>query len=392
MATEESSIEENVEQATVHKIMKEWPVYTMSETASVEERRAMVVKAMDNLENIQWTPDRRFTYRKTGSGDKYNFEFIPSKVYSGIPYTNGDAGIFQWVSAMNMEKGILDKADFENINFTQGATCSTTVCWACMPVSNSVKAPWLTYYLVPKNGFVPVGNMKYPEGLESYKDYPTDRIVEDNGTEGMLEAYAACLPADALVSTGSPKTDNHTVMVIEAPTVVRKEDGTIDAEKSTITIRDQRFVERAEQVDGHTVYYHGRDKAELTFKYILNLNFIPVMLLDFRDNNPYVKAEAKLSAACETLAELADATVQSNYCVCILYGRVISKNGAVLYEEKKTTVGREIRIGEAFDYPVKNVLTETLTDFAKKTADARVQIEAVLATGERFNLAEVSVK
>lgn len=379
-------------QAEVKTLTTEWPNYKMAENATVEERRAMAVQAMSDLVNIQWTPNKNFSYKKSGSGSNYDFEFDVRGVYAGIPYTNGDAGIFQWVSAMDMSNGIFWDANFTNINGTQGATCSTTVCWALMTVSSKVKAPWLTYYVVPKNGFVPVGDYKFPENLESYNDVPTDEIVKDNGPEAILEAYAKCLPADAVVSTGSPNTDNHTMMVIEAPKVVRNEDGTIDAEKSTIAIRDQRFVSRKETVNGSTVYYRGRDRADLTFKEILDLNYIPIMAMDFAENTPYEKAEASLVKGATTLDELAKDQVKCNYCVCVAYGRVLDKKGKVIDEVKKTTVGDDIRNGGAFNYKLSSVLPKKLTDKAKATKGSKVQVEVVLATGERFIVSEVEGK
>ena len=131
--------------------------------------------------------------------------------------------------------------------------------------------------MVIQNGYYPLGEITYKESLTNFAFLPTDKIIEENGVDKVLEAYTLVQPADILVST----PDNHGMMAIERANVVKNEDGSIDLAKSFIMIQDQRggqgqgFYEQ--QIDGELIQFSGRTSFKFTFEKLLEKGYIPVV-------------------------------------------------------------------------------------------------------------------
>ena len=389
-ATEETKYTPDAHQATVNNPTK-WPCYALEEGAGVDEMRAAAVQAMRDELTVKWTPVQHFSYAKTGAGDKYDYQFDPTSVYAGILYASGGAGMLQWLSCIDPETGILYDANFTNMVSTQGSSCSAAVCWGLTASCNSIQKILSTYYLLPENGFYPLGDVKFPE-IKSFKEHDTLEIIKDNGETAVYEGYALALPGDPLVSSGSDATAGHAMMVIKPANVVRNADGSLDVEKSTLTVQDQRFKDQPVQEDGQTIMYRGRLEAEISFKELLKEAYIAETTAEFMGNAPYVKAEASLNKEVKTVKDLQGSKIKSNYMVAVAYCTVSDESGKKLIEGKKMTIAEEINSGTACILPMSLVLQNS--DVKKKLEDGKTyhfNVEAVVSTGERITLLDADL-
>jgi hypothetical protein len=249
--------------------------------------------------------------------------------------------------------------------------------------------------MTPANHYIAVGGYSVPSSVEDYRNYSTARICEENGKQVMLEAYAQMKPADALTST--PK--GHALMVGALPKVVRNADGTIDPEKSTVTILDQgggsgdHF--REKEVDGETLMYCGRTDAVFTFETLFTSSYIPVTIGEFVGTEPYEKASAVLTGKVDSMKSLYAEKLDTNYILCNLELKLVRANGeetrvALLqYNKAKSGLGTA---KEGFRYALSD-FRELDPEGALKTLGAvagdRLVLTAQLATGDVFELATI---
>ena len=131
------------------------------------------------------------------------------------------------------------------------------------------------------------------EGPANPTAYDTVNVIEDwnaqNGSDGMYKCYAMMKPADLLVSGG------HTMMV-KSVSVKTKEDGTIDPEKSIVTVQEQTEGWAAnERLHGKSLYYQGERGKNYSFKKLQSQVYIPFTFAEFLDPaDPQDKAHLDL--------------------------------------------------------------------------------------------------
>ena len=108
-------------------------------------------------------------------------------------------------------------------------------------------------------------------------------------------------------------------MAIEDATVVRKADGSIDAQESYIIIQDQAAgVSTTSEFnvfeeDGIKVHYTGRLNVKWTFLKLFQSNYIPVTTKEFAGVEPYAKPEVKSSKEITDLENLYTTEITSVY-------------------------------------------------------------------------------
>lgn len=369
-----------------------YPDYTFEETPDTAQLRETAVQAMRDILSIQWCTEKEITYRKTGPVSKKQFRHEPRKTYAGLLYSQANTGIFQFMEYYNTETGCLEyPGTSDELKLELGSSCADALLWAWSTVSNSFTGGYYPVMMVPKNGYVIVGDYTYNTKVTSYNEMPSYSIIENNEKAVILDSYTKVLPADALVST----SDNHAMMVIEAPTVVYLPDGSIDTANSYVMIQDQRaggetFYEH--KIDGRTVYFSGRLSAKFTFDELYKQDYIPVTIAEFTGEKSYDKAAVTVQGdSCNTLQDVLNATVESNYPLAVINIAVTDTEGNVTIIDKVCISGYAVT-GVPRTYALGS--NKALKEFIDSQADhtgSKFQVEVVTATGERFTPIEFTL-
>ena len=357
----------------------EYPDYTFESEPTPDELRQMAVKAMRDILSIQWHTEKEIRYRKNGPVSKKEFVHAPGNIYAGLLYSSASTGIFQFYEYYNTKTGCLDyPGTADELKLELGNSCADALLWSWSTVCNSIEGGFYPVLMVPSNGYRIVGDYTYRQTIQSYNEMPSYAIVENNGTDVILDAYTKMLPADALLST----PDNHAMMVIEAPVVVYNSDGTIDPENSYVMIQDQRAggsTFYTEEVDGHTLNFSGRTSAKITFAKLLEDDYIPVTTAEFLGEKPYEKATVTASKECAAMADLYDLKVEANYPLAVVNILEVNKG-------KETVLKRQM-FGASNMHGVPRTFSMSEfkdLDTLSPAAGSTIKVEVVVSTGERF--------
>ena len=366
----------------------EYPDYTFASAPDTMQLRQTAVLAMRNILTFQWSPGSDISYYNTAGRDK-QFNYLPRTTYGGMLYSGAGSGLFQFLEFYDFETGLLNyPGDTYDLKTDLGSGCADALLWSWNTVCNSFSGGHYPTFMVYQNGYYPVGDYTYTQTLSSYHILPTRVIIDQNGTDVILDSYSKMLPADALVSS----TDDHAMMVIEAPVVQYLPDGSIDTENSYVYIQDQRggntsttFYEVKE--NGHTVHYNGRERAQFTFAKLLEKHYIPVTTAEFLGLKEYEKAQVTIDKTCTNLSELAAATVSSNYPLAVVNVIGVDADG------KEVVIEREL-FSAAGTYGASRSYSLDKFDVLKNLPDSTytgIKIEVVVSTGERFIPIEVKL-
>lgn len=363
----------------------QYPDYTFETTPNSMDLRLTAVKAMKDILSIQWCTDHVITYKKNGPVSGKQFLHEPGYTYAGVLYSSASSGLFQFLEYYDRETGLLTyTGSADELKLDLGSSCADTLLWAWSTVCNSVKGGFYPVMMVPANGFIPVGNYTIKEGISSFNEMPSYAIIDSVPKEVMLDAYAQCLPADAIIS--NPK--NHAMMVIEPAIVVKNADGSINPDESYLMIQDQRggngavFYEVEE--NGHTLNFSGRTSAKVTFAKLYEDDYIPLTAAEFIGEKPYDKATVSATEGVDSIDKLAKAQVESNYPLAVINLIVTNKSG------KQTIVDRLLFNGSSADGVPKKCYLSTvygITDLPGSSHDVTgntITVEVVVSTGERF--------
>lgn len=359
----------------------QYPNYTFESDPSTMELRMMAVQAMKDILCIQWCTEKEIQYRKNGPVNNKLFVHEPGKTYAGLPYSTANTGIFQFFEYYNSKTGCLEyEGTADELKLELGSSCADALLWGWSAVCTSIKGGFYPVLMVPSNGYLVVGNYTYRQTIQSYNEMPSYAIIDNNPKEVIMEAYAKTLPADALVTT----SDNHAMMVIEAPVVVYLEDGSIDSANSYLMIQDQRAggsTAFEEVVNGETIAYSGRISAKYTFDTLYKEDFIPVTAAEFTGDKAYEKATVSVSnPGCDSISSLAEVTVETNYPLAVI--NVISVNAA-----GKETILEKVMFGGSSMHGIPRSYKLSEMDKPESlspAAGSTVKLEVVVSTGERF--------
>lgn len=365
-----------------------YPSYTFSQTPDVNDLRETAVRAMRDLLTIQWTPAQDISYFNTAGRDK-QFDYIAGTAYGGLLYSGAGSGLFQFLEYYNPETGLLMyPGTGDELRKAIGSGCADSLLWSWGTVANSFSSGYYPSVMVQQNGYLPVGNYTYDPNLKSFYYLPTEEIIKKNGEAVMLDAYTKVLPADALVSSSA----DHAMMVIENPTV-KYTDGAIDIEKSYVIIQDQRggrtSKEFYEVKDGNTtVYFNSGTALKMTFKTLLEKNYIPVTLAEFTGEKAYEKAVVTTQGkTCKALKDLQNVMIESNYPIAFISAKLVDSKGNTSELDKILFHGANGE-GPAKTYNFSQ--WETLHTMNTE-GYSKLRIEVVVSTGERFTVADIYV-
>lgn len=364
-----------------------YPDYTVSENPTTDELRQTAVRAMRDLLSIQWTPASGISYYNTAGRDK-QFDYVSGTPYGGLLYTGAGSGLFQFLEYYDTETGVLTyPGTGDELRKAIGSGCADSLLWSWGAVANSFSCGYYPSVMVQQNGFLPVGNYTYDENLKSFYLQPTHDIIEANGADVMLDAYAQVQPADALISSSV----DHAMMAIEKPVVVYNVDGTINTKKSYITIQDQRGGKTAKEfyevMDGETIiHFNSQTAMRMDFKTLLEKNYIPVTIAEFTGEKSYEKAVVTTQGKkCTAFKDLQNVMLESNYPIAFISAVLVDKNG------NESELDKILFHGANGDGPPKTYNLsqwETLHTLETKNF-ASIKIEVVVSTGERFTPIDV---
>ena len=391
---EETEVEEtkyvpNAHQAVIQNPVKERPVYTLKEGATIEEMRQTALRAFKDNLTYAWTPVTTFTYEKEGSVAR-EYVFSPNIAYAGVPYSQGCNSMLAILDYYDFDNGVVYGCDFSDTNKWYGASCSASASWGICAVCTSVPSAYSTHNFVMVNGWLPLGEVTYDANLKSFKDYTTKQIVIDNGEQKVLEAYALMDVADMVISSGSDETDVHGMMISAKPNVVRNEDNTINARESTVLICDQRASETAVVINGQQLSMRGRVDAEVTFEELYKKFYLALTTKEFLGQKPYEVPYVKLDREVADLATMAKAKVLSNHRLVSLKLNVTNEKDKVVYKVIDTLESQTTDDAVVGGYAVTTVVKPTLI---KKNLEGGQTYKAVMtaidATGVEYTLASV---
>lgn len=370
----------------------QYPDYTFDHEPTTDELRQMAVKAMRDMLTIEWCTPHFLMYNKVGAASGKTYTHAPGVTYAGLPYTNGDSAIWNWYEYYNTETGVLEfPGDGYALNDTLGNTCTGSIMWGWATVCDSLDGNYNNFEMTKLHGCIPLGAIWYPDFIDTFADYSTALVIDDNGEDVILEAYALCLPADGLASY----PQDHGMMVIEPAHVVRNEDGSINADESYLIIQDQRGgagdAAYTQEVNGEKHYFSGRVYAKFTFQQLLDQDYIPCSTAEFLGLKPYTPREVTVTTTDGT-GEVKDfngfvtATLNCSYPMCILRTVLVDAEGnetqvAVKYLDKK-----DVRKGTARKYPMSNysdVLdSRMLEQYLESGKTYTLQLEVTVSSGE----------
>lgn len=340
--------------SAVNAPMKNFPDYTLPADATTDEIRAMAIKAMKDGLSLKWTPYKTMTYEKSLNKNMKDFKNVPGTVYAGMPYTDGATGVLTFLQYYDFETGVMSGYDETQVNDLLGNSCANAVAWgwhAVVPHS-FIGA---TYTFVVDRGALRVGPYTYDDSIKSLRDYSTKKICDDNGDDVMLRSYAECLPADCVVSVGSPNAGDHAMMVIE-PAHVEYTDGKIDPKNSYLVIQDQRGGNYEFTEDGQTVHYSGRTRAEISFESLLHDHYIPHTHPVFTGAQPYTPSSVTLDSEEDlTLQTLNEKTVVSPYKIIALTVTLTDQDGKTAYTTRRVLNSSYFTKETCYNYPGTNL-------------------------------------
>lgn len=318
---------------------------------SGEELRKICTDFMRLQLTFEWTPSKSLSY--FFETRNYSMDFPEGRVYGGLPYKtfDGNGNLYIVMDFYDPETGILDPGIISSTNIFSiiGNDCATGPYWAWARVINSITNyedfktgnGFTNIGLTPENNLIPVGNYKSISSGTWDDGNGTKAICEENGVQTMYESYAQMQEADGLIrlypkAEGSIQSHNHLMMVSSKATVVRNEDGTINGDRSFVTIMDQESKMTRVMTDTGMVHYEGGIDTKYTFAEIYRDRYIPFTFKEFLKTDPVEEAEIHLEVDGDAsdFNTLQKGTLRSNYGISHLRIKFFNADGKELYSSR----------------------------------------------------------
>ncbi len=385
------AITETVTRADIRAI----PVATADMTE--DELRDICVRYMTLMQSVVWTPDASLSYfcDTAASSDRDgNINLPAGNRYGGMPYSKAAQDLDGFLDYLD-ERGVLAVSQYKsNAGSVVGNHCSTSCFWAWGRVSASLH-PTGNRRILPAQGFSLIAPCTLKEELSRMSaDRDTRWICDSNGEQTMYRAYANFKPASGMI-TWKDGTTGHMRMAVEAPTVVKNPDGSIDGNKSFVLVNEQvSTVENVKNSDG-AVRQIGKNRKQYTFLKLFTSGYVPFEIPELCGKAAVQKAEAVLEKNGDGLDALLAGKVTANYMISRLGVTFRTSDGATAYEAGAQGYGIDTSSAEArapFEMDVKKAVTSaSLTRKLKKGETYTVILEARLANGETLTLFEGSL-
>ncbi len=380
---EEPAVKTNVAKPFTMAELDALPI--MNPNMSVDELRQIVVDFMRYQNSIPWTPSKQFNYH---NGDKPNSWPVGS-VGGGMPYiTMASGSLYNFMHFYDERNGMLDVEAIEALKQPMSEVianqCSGSTIWAWNRVSNSLKADYTTF-MFEANGYIPLPlGMDYYDPSVSAFNFPTlidtSQTCIEYGEQKMYEGYAALQPADGMVRFLGAR-GGHVIMASCKAVVVKNADGTINGDKSYVTILDQTFSKHTTiQENGIKIDTLGSVDDKRSFKELFDAGCIPFTIPEFIGLDPVEKSEISTNHTKDTITynELSSVKITSNYAISYATFTVKNSKGKVLYSEHVYTCAQQLLEFKPFNGLVLD------TKLLRELADGKntMEITARIGTGE----------
>ena len=370
------------------------PDYTLPEGADPQLVRETAVRAMRDMLSVRWTPRVSLSYNKEGAVGEKDFHFYAGRLYAGLPYTEAGGSLVQFLQYYDFETGTLT-VEKNRVNDLVGNVCGGAVMWGWAAVSHTLHGLFQSGSMTYAQGVIPVGSWTYPADITTFHQYPTCKIVADNGEDVMMESYALLRMADGLTSSGEGSLGAHTVMAAEDAVVVRK-NGKVDPEESYVIIQDQRGGGSDDgypvEEDGLTVRYSGRTSAKMTFRFLFDNHFVPLTLKEFTGEEPYQPPQVTFAGETGSVDGILAGTIESNLALCTVKATVTDEGGNEIGTRTINLTINDTRSGQAYAFPMKrfSYRGDKLWLYASLTAGQRYRltVSAIPASGQPVTVLE----
>lgn len=331
----------------------------------LNDRRTMVEQNMRWQSSVRWTPAETFQYcigksngltidLETNAVDVVTFE--KGKIYEGIPYTAGVGSGYSFTQRMvdSTDTGVMvldlnsdllgggNRQDLYNVA-RLGNNCADMVFWAWAMVDTEICFTD-TNNMVEINGCYKVGEYDCEMNMLANTPY----VVQMNGQQKMFACYAQLQKGDAVVHINS-RGAGHAMMSVRVNTH-RREDGSIDGEKSYITVLEQNSgCERYKQstyIDaktGETIIRCQDNDVEFTFNRLAELGYLPITCKALIDPSPLPEAKVVDSVENPTIDNLFDGVFSCPYRISHVTIDVTDKDGNSVQQSTLYALGGEMR-------------------------------------------------
>lgn len=365
-----------------------------------DELRKICTDFMRLQLTFEWTPSKTLEY--TLAGLNKPMIFYRGRVYGGFPYRsfNANGNLYTLMEFYDSETGVLDPGNYPTNDFLGivGNDCASSPFWAWNRVINSnrnfksfeTESGFTNTGLIPENNLIPVGGYDTISQGDWEDGEGTRGVCLSNGKQKIFEAYTAIKPADGLIHyyphTGVLSHANHLMMASSAATVVRREDGSIDGDKSFITILDQRSNLTTVHKDYGTVHYEGGVDAVFTFRQLFEEYYVPFTFLEFLGLDPVEPAEAELVCQGDSslFSDLQKARITANYAISHAKVTFSDETGKECYSYLARPTLLNTR-----DFSMDKLFLNTASFHADGTKTCRIEVQ--LGSGHVFCVFEGTV-
>lgn len=230
--------------------------------------RQIVLDYMKKMSQVKWTPKETFTITKKGPRSNVDLTYEKGKTYYGVSYSGTKCTLDQFEQLV--ENGVFHN-NAEYFDEIVGNHCSSSISMALQQlISNGGIGGTKPQKWYP-------GIFKFPNDIkipfEHFgDDYTSFDIWDHNSKVKIFEGYSMLKPADILYYC--KKGAGHVRMVYGDAEVVYNENGTIDGEKSTVSVIEQTNA-WDKTVDINTTWFVGR---RYTFEKLYEKHFMPITL------------------------------------------------------------------------------------------------------------------
>ncbi len=403
---------------------------------TVAQKRNAAEAEMRKMLTLLWTPAGETVYSYNDQAYKSatavnNDAFLQNritlqagKVYQGLPYTRGSSNTAVFTYGVKPENGIYTVplnqrilSGSSKISARYGVDDVDALYWAW-----SVAATRIFFTnsgeMTKEAGVLPVGSYVLSKDEKKVVNSIaglTDDVVKENGQEVMFSSYKALQKADGLVS--DTDLGSHVMMAVSV-TVVTKEDGSIDGNKSYVTVLEQTDANLAafelltaeeKEAKKDEVLVVGGIDVKYTFQELFEAGYLPVTCDDLTHDGALenvfygdsIRSEDRFlpKAFFSTTASDEPNFVSSNRRIVYVNQVITDAEGKVVSDV--TGFPTEKGVGkEVFTYYITDMASsseetrrigEVSTAVFKKGEDYRCVITGLLATGETVTFRDYEV-
>ena len=303
----------------------------------VRQLRQICVDFFREQLTFQWVLEEDTVYSSTYR----HVSLKAGTVYMGNPYTHGATrgNLYTAMEYYDPDTGVLRNPGYTGQVFSRliGNHCISGSFWGWARVINSTTSFMGDETGLEAYGYLPLGDYStagVTQWVEGTGD--TASLIRAAGKQTILEGYALLQMADGLFLYKANPHGCHILMASQDAVVVRKTDGSIDPDKSYITILDQGSGWDKLEIGGTTAYIQGGVDKVWTFTKLYNDGYVPITFGEFIGTNPVEKSVTSSSLSgltTVTPAQLAEMTVTSNYSISHVRYSVTDKTGSEIHRQ-----------------------------------------------------------